>query len=56
MTETNQKQLGKTSGTPNDWDMLREQNPVKKPTFDAVVANPLFMLPLGTSKPFSTLS
>ena len=23
----------------NDWDMLREQNPAKKPTFDAVVAN-----------------
>jgi len=26
----------------NDWDMLREQNPSKKPTFDAVVANPPF--------------
>jgi type I restriction enzyme M protein len=26
----------------NDWDMLREQNPAKKPTFDAVVANPPF--------------
>ena len=26
----------------NDWDMLREQNPVKKPMFDAVVANPPF--------------
>lgn len=26
----------------NEWDMLREQNPAKKPTFDAVVANPPF--------------
>jgi type I restriction enzyme M protein len=26
----------------NDWDMLREQNPARKPTFDAVVANPPF--------------
>ena len=26
----------------NDWDMLREQNPAKKPTFDAIVANPPF--------------
>lgn len=26
----------------NDWDTLREQNPAKKPTFDAVVANPPF--------------
>lgn len=26
----------------NDWEMLREQNPAKKPTFDAVVANPPF--------------
>jgi type I restriction enzyme M protein len=26
----------------NDWDMLREPNPAKKPTFDAVVANPPF--------------
>ncbi|HRF60886.1 MAG TPA: type I restriction-modification system subunit M [Fimbriimonadaceae bacterium] len=26
----------------NDWDMLREQNPAKKPRFDAVVANPPF--------------
>ena len=26
----------------NDWDRLREQNPAKKPTFDAVVANPPF--------------
>lgn len=26
----------------NDWDMLREANPLKKPTFDAVVANPPF--------------
>ena len=26
----------------NDWDMLREANPAKRPTFDAVVANPPF--------------
>lgn len=26
----------------NDWDMLRETNPTKKPYFDAVVANPPF--------------
>jgi type I restriction enzyme M protein len=26
----------------NEWDMLREQNPAKKPIFDAVVANPPF--------------
>lgn len=26
----------------NDWDMLRELNPAKKPGFDAVVANPPF--------------
>ncbi|HEO9604881.1 TPA: type I restriction-modification system subunit M [Enterobacter ludwigii] len=26
----------------NDWDMLRETNPVKMPRFDAVVANPPF--------------
>lgn len=26
----------------NDWDMLREVNPAKKPQFDAVVANPPF--------------
>jgi type I restriction enzyme M protein len=26
----------------NDWDMLRETNPAKKHTFDAVVANPPF--------------
>jgi type I restriction enzyme M protein len=28
----------------NDWDMLREPNPAKKPAFDAVVANPPFSL------------
>lgn len=28
----------------NEWDMLREMNPAKKPTFDAVVANPPFSL------------
>lgn len=26
----------------NDWDWLRETNPAKKPTFDAIVANPPF--------------
>jgi type I restriction enzyme M protein len=26
----------------NDWDILREENPAKKPSFDAVVANPPF--------------
>jgi type I restriction enzyme M protein len=26
----------------NEWDMIREQNPAKKPSFDAVVANPPF--------------
>jgi type I restriction enzyme M protein len=26
----------------NDWEMLRESNPAKKPKFDAVVANPPF--------------
>jgi type I restriction enzyme M protein len=26
----------------NDWDVLREQNPARKPAFDAVVANPPF--------------
>jgi len=26
----------------NDWDMLRENNPARKPCFDAVVANPPF--------------
>lgn len=28
----------------NDWDILRELNPAKKPLFDAVVANPPFSL------------
>ncbi|SCX04071.1 putative type I restriction enzymeP M protein [Agrobacterium sp. DSM 25558] len=28
----------------NDWDILREQNPARKPTFDAIVANPPFSL------------
>jgi len=28
----------------NDWDILRELNPAKKPTFDAIVANPPFSL------------
>jgi type I restriction enzyme M protein len=28
----------------NEWDILREQNPAKKPSFDAIVANPPFSL------------
>jgi type I restriction enzyme M protein len=28
----------------NDWDIFREENPAKKPAFDAVVANPPFSL------------
>lgn len=28
----------------NEWDTLREQNPSKKPSFDAIVANPPFSL------------
>lgn len=28
----------------NDWDLFREENPAKKPQFDAVVANPPFSL------------
>jgi len=28
----------------NEWDIFREQNPAKKPQFDAVVANPPFSL------------
>ncbi|ESW63091.1 type I restriction-modification protein subunit M [Mesorhizobium sp. LSJC277A00] len=28
----------------NDWDMLREMNPAKKPAFDAIVANPPFSM------------
>lgn len=28
----------------NDWDILRELNPAKKPAFDAIVANPPFSL------------
>ncbi len=28
----------------NDWDIFREENPSKKPAFDAVVANPPFSL------------
>lgn len=30
----------------NEWDKLRELNPAKKLTFDAIVANPPFSLPL----------
>lgn len=26
----------------NEWDMMREQNPAKRPSFDAIVANPPF--------------
>ncbi|MCO6466925.1 MAG: type I restriction-modification system subunit M [Bradyrhizobiaceae bacterium] len=28
----------------NEWDMMREQNPAKRPSFDAIVANPPFSL------------
>ncbi|MCC5961459.1 MAG: type I restriction-modification system subunit M [Rhodobacteraceae bacterium] len=28
----------------NEWDMLQEMNPAKKPSFDAIVANPPFSL------------
>jgi type I restriction enzyme M protein len=28
----------------NEWDTMREQNPAKKPSFDAIVANPPFSL------------
>ena len=28
----------------NDWDLLRELNPAKEPRFDAVVANPPFIV------------
>jgi type I restriction enzyme M protein len=28
----------------NEWDMMKEQNPAKKPSFDAIVANPPFSL------------
>ena len=28
----------------NEWEMLREMNPAKKPSFDAIVANPPFSL------------
>jgi len=28
----------------NEWDMMRELNPAKKPSFDAIVANPPFSL------------
>ena len=34
----------------NDWDMLRETNPTKKPYFDAVVANPPFSYRWGPSE------
>ena len=34
----------------NDWDLLRETNPAKKPQFDAVVANPPFSYRWGPSE------
>ena len=37
----------------NDWDLLREQNPAKKPYFDAVVANPPFSLRWSPSESLS---
>jgi type I restriction enzyme M protein len=33
----------------NDWDILRELNPAKKPAFDAIVANPPFSYRWDTS-------
>mgnify|MGYP000373258965 CR=1 FL=1 len=33
----------------NDWDILRELNPAKKPSFDAIVANPPFSLRFFTT-------
>jgi type I restriction enzyme M protein len=34
----------------NDWDMLRERNPARKPYFDAVVANPPFSYRWGPNE------
>lgn len=34
----------------NDWDLLRETNPAKKPTFAAVVANPPFSYGRGQQR------
>ena len=34
----------------NDWDLLRETNPAKKPHFDAVVANPPFSYRWGPNE------
>ena len=34
----------------NDWDLLRETNPAKKPYFDAVVANPPFSYRWGPNE------
>ena len=34
----------------NDWQMLRETNPMKKPYFDAVIANPPFSYRWNTSE------
>ena len=34
----------------NDWDMLRETNPAKKPYFDAIVANPPFSYRWGQNE------
>ena len=35
----------------NDWDMLRETNPAKKPYFDAVIANPPFSYRWNPNEP-----
>jgi type I restriction-modification system DNA methylase subunit len=34
----------------NEWDIMREQNPAKKPSFDAIVANPPLQPALGTHR------
>jgi len=37
----------------NEWDFLREQNPAKKPSFDAIVANPPFSYRWDSSEAMS---
>jgi len=39
----------------NDWEMLRETNPAKKPHFDAVVANPPFSYRWNPLKPLARM-
>lgn len=38
----------------NEWDILRELNPAKKPSFDAIVANPPFSLRWEPTDPWPT--